>query len=123
MDERIQQVEAEAERIARELTEQTERLRGAIDQLRQDWATAQEAESLRAQVERLRTEGDLLRQSILRYAIACGTVDLKTAMLRRDPAPSPAMRADVQQAIEEEQAASEALRQLARQIQESERGR
>lgn len=123
MDERIQQLE-------QDLTEQTERLRAAIDQLRQDWTTAQEAEALReqvgaltertaaleAQVERLRAEGERLRQGIVRYAIACGTVDLKTALMRRTPNPDAEVRADVQRAIEEEQAASEALRQLARQL-------
>lgn len=144
MDERILKLEDQTEQIARALAEQTSRLREAIEALRKDYALAQEAESLRetsaalrtqvsaltgktteleAQIEQLRAEGDLLRRAIVRYAIACGTVDVKTAMMRRGAPDDPQVRADIQKAVEEEQASSEVLRQLARQIQDSGRVR
>ena len=146
MDERILKLQDETEQLARTLAEQTGRLREAIEDLQKDYALAQEAESLRetsatlhtrvttltgkttdleAQIEQMRSEGELLRQGIVRYAIACGTVDVKTAMMHRGATTidDPQVRADIQKAVKEEQDASEVLRQLARQIQESGRAR
>lgn len=99
MEERLIQLEAEAERLRRD-----------IDALRVHFVESQ-------QLARLQAENLALRQAILRYAIACGSVDLQMAMLKARHERTPESMDQLKLATDEEEAASRALRDLAQQLQ------
>lgn len=87
--------------------------------------------ALRAQLESassdnqaLRQEIERLRGPIIRYGIACAAVDLQQALRRRLPSESHAADSEpLEEALRDEQSASEALRQLARSLQAPGMGR
>jgi predicted nucleic acid-binding Zn-ribbon protein len=91
------------------------RLRDEAAALRRDWERRQ------AEAEDLREEYDALRESVLRYAIACGAVDVQMAMLRARPTEGreEAAMESLRRAMEEQNEASDALRALARALQRS----
>ena len=71
----------------------------------------------RSHADMLLAKASSMREAIVRYAVACGTVDVQTALLRRDPANQTADRmAELQRAMNEEKASSDALRELARNL-------
>lgn len=71
----------------------------------------------RSHADMLLAKASSMREAIVRYAVACGTVDVQTALLRRDPANQTAERmAELQRAMTEEKASSDALRELARNL-------
>lgn len=71
----------------------------------------------RSHADMLLAKASAMRESIVRYAVACGTVDVQTALLRRDPANQTQERmAELQRAMTEEKASSDALRELARNL-------
>ncbi len=71
----------------------------------------------RSHADMLLAKASSMREAIVRYAVACGTVDVQTALLRRDPANQTADRmAELQRAMTEEKASSDALRELARNL-------
>jgi cystathionine beta-lyase family protein involved in aluminum resistance len=131
VDDAHQATDAQLDIMAAELTsiKQTAASASEVDRLQQLVST------LEAQVGYLETErdaalGDLdmsrshadmllakassMREAIVRYAVACGTVDVQTALLRRDPANQTQERmAELQRAMTEEKASSDALRELA----------
>ena len=68
----------------------------------------------RSHADMLLAKASSMREAIVRYAVACGTVDVQTALLRRDPANhTPERMAELQRAMTEEKASSDALRELA----------
>jgi hypothetical protein len=68
----------------------------------------------RSHADMLLAKASSMREAIVRYAVACGTVDVQTALLRRDPANQTQERmAELQRAMTEEKASSDALRELA----------
>lgn len=71
----------------------------------------------RSHADMLLAKASAMREAIVRYAVACGTVDVQTALLRRDPANQTEERmAELQRAMTEEKASSDALRELARNL-------
>lgn len=71
----------------------------------------------RSHADMLLAKASAMREAIVRYAVACGTVDVQTALLRRDPANQTQERmAELQRAMTEEKASSDALRELARNL-------
>jgi len=68
----------------------------------------------RSHADMLLAKASSMREAIVRYAVACGTVDVQTALLRRDPANQTHERMEeLQRAMAEEKASSDALRELA----------
>jgi len=68
----------------------------------------------RSHADMLLAKASSMREAIVRYAVACGTVDVQTALLRRDPANQTHERMEeLQRAMTEEKASSDALRELA----------
>ncbi len=96
-DDRIAQLEGEAETI-----------RNRIASVRSDFDRFTE-------VEQLRAENELMKQAILRYAVACGSVDLQVVLLRAR-GDSIATMENFQRVTEEQNDASNALRTLAREF-------
>ena len=71
----------------------------------------------RSHADMLLAKASSMREAIVRYAVACGTVDVQTALLRRDPANQTQDRmAELQRAMTEEKSSSDALRELARNL-------
>jgi len=71
----------------------------------------------RSHADMLLAKASSMREAIVRYAVACGTVDVQTALLRRDPANQTSDRmAELQRAMTEEKSSSDALRELARNL-------
>ncbi|MEY3764545.1 MAG: hypothetical protein RLZ42_1205 [Armatimonadota bacterium] len=71
----------------------------------------------RSHADMLLAKASSMREAIVRYAVACGTVDVQTALLRRDPANQTSDRmAELQRAMNEEKSSSDALRDLARNL-------
>jgi len=71
----------------------------------------------RSHADMLLAKASSMREAIVRYAVACGTVDVQTALLRRDPANQTSDRmAELQRAMTEEKSSSDALRDLARNL-------
>jgi hypothetical protein len=103
MEERIIQLEAEADR-----------LRQDVEALRQQFVQAQLA-------ERLLKENERLNEAILRYAIACGAVDVQMAMMRARNENRDDVMANLKIATDEEEAASKVLRELAQEYQKERR--
>lgn len=86
-----------------------------VDALRTQLASAN------SELDMLRREVERLRDPIVRYAIACAAVDLQQALRRRLPAGDweETLDSPLRDALRDEQAASEGLRNLARQLQAS----
>jgi hypothetical protein len=99
------QIEAEVRRLTSELEE-----------MRSRW------EQEREQTD-LRTEYETLREAVLRYAIACGQVDVQVAVLRARGDASGDITESLRQSVEEQGEASMALRALARSLQAPGRSR
>ena len=64
-------------------------LENQAEQLRRDVALLRTQLTEHQQLESLKAENQLLRQAVLRYALACGDVDLKMAMARSRHESSP----------------------------------
>jgi hypothetical protein len=118
------------------MSRQTPRLNTLITQKREDWETRlSESE---AQLERLReditllrdelsqeqsqdhlqSDYEILREAVLRYAIACGAVDVQLAMLQaRGEGAGPEAADSLHRAMEERTESSNVLRSLARTMQ------
>ena len=105
MEERLTQLEAEAQR-----------LRQDIAALRGHFVESQQLESLKR-------ENLAMRQAILRYSIACGAVDLQMALLKARHERTPEALEQLKEASTEEEAASRYLRTLAQQLQMAEQER
>jgi regulator of replication initiation timing len=99
MDERIKQLEADAERLMRE-----------VASVRAQVTAAQETETLR-------TENLALRTAVTQYAVACAQVDLQVALVRAR-GDSGAADSNLKSLMDQEAAASRVLRDLARTLQE-----
>lgn len=99
MEERLIQLEAEAERLQQDIADL--RTRFIQDQ----------------QLEILERENRAMRQAILRYSIACGTVDLQMALLKARHERTPEALDQLKEATLEEETASRSLRDLAQQLQ------
>ena len=107
------------------LVDEVDRLRSLVSTLdAQVGYLSQERDAALADSDLSRTHAEMLlakassmRESIVRYAVACGTVDVQTALLRRDPSDqTPARVAELQRAMVEEKESSEALRDLAKNL-------
>lgn len=107
------------------LVEEVDRLRSLVSTLdAQVGYLSQERDAALADSDLSRTHAEMLlakassmREAIVRYAVACGTVDVQTALLRRDPSDqTPARVAELQRAMVEEKESSEALRDLAQNL-------
>jgi hypothetical protein len=98
------QIEAEVRRLTTELEE-----------MRGRW------EHEREQTD-LRTEFETLRDAVLRYAIACGQVDLQVAILRARGDDGD-ITENLRRSLEEQNESSMALRTLARSLQSSDHSR
>ena len=98
MDERIKQLEADAERLMREVVA-----------VRAEVTAAQENESLR-------TENEALRAAVVRYAVACAQVDLQVALVRAR-GDSGTADTNLKVLMDEEAASSRVLRDLAKSLQ------
>lgn len=107
------------------LVDEVERLRSLVSTLEaqvgylseeRDAALA-DSDLSRTHAEMLLAKASSMREAIVRYAVACGTVDVQTALLRRDPSDqTPARVAELQRAMVEEKESSEALRDLAQNL-------
>jgi hypothetical protein len=134
VDDAHQATSAQLDTLASEITsiKETAANSAEVDRL-QELVTTLEAQVSYLQDERDAALGDLdisrshadmllakasaMREAIVRYAVACGTVDVQTALLRRDPANQTQERmAELQRAMTEEKASSDALRELARNL-------
>jgi hypothetical protein len=93
-----------------ELENQAEQLRQHVLELRVQFEEHQQLGALKA-------ENQLLRQAILRYALACGAVDLQMALVRSRHERNPESVEQLKQATDEEEAASRALRDLTQSLQ------
>jgi hypothetical protein len=98
-------------------------LENQAEQLRQDVALLRTQFTERQQLDLLKAENQLLRQAVLRYALACGDVDLKMAMARSRHESSPESLASLKQATDEEKDASRNLRELAQSLKMAEQER
>lgn len=101
---RLSRIEADARRLleeAAELRREREQEREADSGLYEDYAA--------------------MKDVIIRYAVACGAVDVQTAMLRARPGEGRENAAmdNLRRAMEEQNEASNALRTLARSLQQS----
>jgi chromosome segregation ATPase len=83
-----------------------------------------ELRALRAEWERtrggrgeLQAEFDALRDAVLRYAVACGAVDVQIAMMRARGDSSGEVAENLSRSLEEQTEASNALRAFARALQ------
>jgi chromosome segregation ATPase len=94
------------ERRFAEIEAELARLEAEVRELRADWHYDQEAGDLQAQYA-------ALREAVLRYAVACGAVEVQIAMMRARGAGGD-VADNLQRSIEEQNAASDALRSLAR---------
>ena len=93
-----------------QLENQAEQLRNEVTALRAQFTEHQQLDSLKA-------ENQLLRQAVLRYALACGDVDIKMALVRSRHDRNLASMDDLKEATDEEEAASRALRDIAQSLQ------
>jgi ribosomal protein S12 methylthiotransferase accessory factor YcaO len=93
-----------------QLENQAEQLRDEVVALRAQFTDHQQLDSLKA-------ENQLLRQAILRYALACGDVDLQMALVRSRHERNQTSMDSLKTATDEEEAASRALRELAQSLQ------
>lgn len=103
MEERITQLEIEADRLKKE-----------IEILRSQFEQGQRA-------DRLELENALLKEAILRYAIACGQVDVQMALVRARNENRDDVMTNLKAATDEEEAASKVLRDLAQEFQKERR--
>jgi hypothetical protein len=87
------------------------------ERLRQDVAALRSHFSERQQLDALKAENQTLRQAILRYALACGSVDLQMALVRSRHERTGGSVDQLKFATDEEEAASRALRDLAQTLQ------
>jgi hypothetical protein len=99
------------ERLARSEA-QLESLRLEIQSLREDWENKQEHSQ-----GALQQDYEILREAVLRYAVACGAVDVQVAMLRARGTGDEAADS-LRRAMEEQTDASNVLRALARTLQQ-----
>lgn len=99
MEERLQELESQAQRLQQE-----------VAALRIQFTEHQQLDSLKS-------ENQLLRQAILRYALACGDVDLQMALVRSRHERSAVSMENLKKATDEEEAASRALRDIAQSLQ------
>jgi hypothetical protein len=131
VDDAHQATDAQLDIMAGELTsiKQTAASASEVDRLQQLVSTLEaqvgylqnERDAALGDLDMSRSHADMLlakassmREAIVRYAVACGTVDVQTALLRRDPANQTQERmAELQRAMTEEKASSDALRELA----------
>lgn len=89
------------------------RLSESVAALRAEW-------ELRREDERgLRVAYDELRDAVLRYAVACGAVEVQVAMMRARGDGGGELAENLRRSIEEQTEASNALRALARTFQGS----
>jgi hypothetical protein len=87
------------------------RLTADLRALRADW------ERRRDGTTDLQLELDAIRDAVLRYAIACGAVDVQIAMMRARGDSSGEVAENLSRSLEEQTEASNALRALARTLQ------
>lgn len=99
MEERLSELEREAER------------------LRQDVSALRAHFTERQQLDALKAENQMLRQAILRYALACGAVDLQMALVRSRHERTGESVEHLKAATDEEETASRALRDIAQALQ------
>jgi hypothetical protein len=99
MEERLQELEDQAQRLQKE-----------VAALRLQFTEHQQLDSLKS-------ENQLLRQAILRYALACGDVDLQMALVRSRYERNQMSMDNLKKATDEEEAASRALRDIAQSLQ------
>jgi hypothetical protein len=93
-----------------ELERESERLRQNVVALRSHFEERQ-------QLDALKVENQTLRQAILRYALACGSMDLQMALYRSRHEHTGENADQLKVAKEEEADASRALRDLAQTLQ------
>jgi hypothetical protein len=93
-----------------ELEQEAEHLRQGVAALRAQFSERQE-------LDRVKAENQLLRQAILRYALACGAVDLQLALFKSRHERTSEGADQLKRATEEEEAASRALRDIAQSLQ------
>lgn len=93
-----------------ELERETERLQRDVVALRTHFSERQQLDALKA-------ENQVLRQAILRYALACGAVDLQMALVRSRHERTGESVDQLKLATDEEEAASRGLRELAQTLQ------
>lgn len=84
------------------------RLTAELRALRADW------ERRRGGDTELQAELDAIRDAVLRYAVACGAVDVQIAMMRARGDSNGEVAENLSQSLEEQTEASNALRALAR---------
>lgn len=85
--------------------------------LQQDVAALRSHFSERQQLDALKAENQTLRQAVLRYALACGAVDLQMALVRSRHERTGESVNQLKLATDEEEASSHALRELAQHFQ------
>lgn len=117
MEERIEQLEAEAERLIARLEEEARRLLSEVTALRQQWDASQERDHLRSENEQLRARCGQLQEAVVRYALACAQVDVQVAMMRARGESRDGVIENLRKSMDEEAAASQALRDLAKELQ------
>lgn len=89
-----------------------------LERLQQDVFQLREELSQERSQDTLQLDYDILREAVLRYAIACGAVDVQVAMLRaRGEGSGPDAAESLRRAMEEQTEASNVLRSLARTLQ------
>ena len=93
----------------RELEMQAQRLQSEVQRLREDWGR---------ETQRITDENTELREAVLRYAVACAAVDVQVALLRARGESNAEILEGLQKCTDEQTEASNALRALARRMQE-----
>jgi len=89
-----------------------------LERLQEDVFRLREELSQEHSEDSLQLEYDILREAVLRYAIACGAVDVQVAMLRaRGEGSGPDAAESLRRAMEEQTESSNVLRSLARTLQ------
>ena len=102
-EERLEQAEREVARLAQSLSD-----------------LRHESETHRAQASESISVTEALREAVVRYAVACGAVDVQVAMLRaRGSEGREYAMESLRHAMEEQTEASNALRLLAKSLQSS----
>jgi chromosome segregation ATPase len=94
-----------------EMEAEIARLTADLRTLQADWERAQGGDST------LQTEYEALRDAVMRFAVACGAVDVQVAMMRARGDSSGEVAENLSRSLEEQTEASNALRALARAFQ------
>jgi chromosome segregation ATPase len=99
-----------------QIESEVRRLTSELEAMRGRWEQEKEQTDLQ-------TEFETLREAVLRYAIACGQVDVQVAVLRARGDTSGDITENLRRNLEEQNEASMALRALARSLQNPDRSR